>query len=83
MLGVSKSGLYDPFMSQCTVLLVDKPQDTTGNEPSGSDSLYVKYSDLRNESQNESRKRIGQSPPYEFIKIMIKEVEKPRPKQKP
>ena len=45
--------INDPFVSQCTVRMVDKPQDTSGKGPSC--SLYVKHSDLRNESQGESR----------------------------
>ena len=47
-------GINDPFVSQCIVRLVDKPQDTVWNEPSCSGSLYVKYSGLQNESQGES-----------------------------
>ena len=40
--------INDPFVSQCTVRLVDKPQDTAGNGPSGGGSFYVKYSGFRN-----------------------------------
>ena len=69
-------------MSQCTNRLVDKPHDTKGNGPSSSTSLYANYSDLRNESQSESWKRVGQLLPDDFIKFMIKETEKPRPEQK-
>ena len=76
--------INDPFVSQCTDRLVDKPQDFAGNGPSCSGSLYVRYSELRNESQGESRKRVaGESLPDDFIKIMINDAEKPRPKQKP
>ena len=75
--------INDPFVSQCTVRLVDKPQETTGNRPSCSCSLYVRYSELRNETQGESRKRVdGESLPENFIKFMIKDAEKSRPEQK-
>ena len=71
-------------MSQCIVCLVDKPQDTAGSEPSCRGSLYIRYSELRNESQHESRKRVEvESLPDDFIKIMIKVAEKSRPEQKP
>ena len=53
VLGVSKKDI-DPFVSQCTVRVVDRPQNFAGNGPSGSriGSLYVMHSDLRNESKN-------------------------------
>ena len=70
-------------MSQCTVRLVDKPQDTA-SRASCSGSLYVRYSELRNESQGESRKRVaGESLPDDFRKFMIKDAEKSRPEQNP
>ena len=76
--------INDPFVSQCTVRLVDKPQDTAGNGPSCSGSLYVRYSELRNESQGESRKRVaGESLPDDFMKFMIKDAVKSKPEQKP
>ena len=72
--------INDAFVSQCTVRLVDKPQDTAGNGPSCSGNLYVTYSELRNESQGESRKRVaGESLPEDFIKFMITDAEKSRP----
>ena len=72
------------FVSQCTLRLVDKTQDTAGNGPSCSGNLYIRYSGLRNESQGESRKRVaGESRPDDFLKFMITDVEKSRPKQKP
>ena len=37
--------INDPFVSRCTVSLVDKRQDTAGHGPSGSGSLYVKNSE--------------------------------------
>ena len=52
--------INDPFVSQCTVRLVIKTQ-AARNEPSGSGVLYVKHSDLRNDSQAESSKRAGES----------------------
>ena len=92
--GSVKNGIVimnDPFVFQCTVRLVDKPQDTTGKGPSGSGSLVVKYSDLRNESQGKSRKRSGKFLRYEFIKIkrlrMLrnldpnKNAQRPKPKK--
>ena len=48
--------INDPFVSQCTVRVIDNSHDTAGIGSSGSSNLYVKYSDLRNESQTESRK---------------------------
>ena len=76
--------INDPFVSQCTVRLVDKPQDTARNGPSCSGNLYVRYSELRNESQGESRKRVaGESLLDDFIKFMITDAEKSRPEQKP
>ena len=76
--------IKDTFVAQCTVRLVDKPEDTAGNGPSCSGSLYVRYSELRNESQGESRKRVaGESLPDDFMKFMIKDAEKSRPEQKP
>ena len=75
--------ISDPFVSQCTVRSVDKPQDTAGNGPSCSGSLYVRNSELRNESQCESRKQAaGESLPDDFIKIMIMDAEKSRTEQK-
>ena len=62
--------------------MVKKPQDTAGNEPSRSGNLYVRYSEWREESQDESRKRVdGESLPDDFIKFGI--TEKSRPEQKP
>ena len=85
--GSVKKGIViinDPFVSMCTVRLVDKPQDTVGNGPSCSGNLYDRYSELRNESQGNSSKRAaGESLPDDFIKIMITDAEKSRPKQKP
>ena len=86
--GSDKKGIVivnDPFVSQCTVCLVDKTQDTAGkNGPSCSGNLYVRYSELRNESQSDSRKRVaGESLLDEFIKLMITDAEKTRPEQKP
>ena len=76
--------INDPLVSQCKVLWVDKPQDTAGSKPSCSGSLYVMYSELRNESQGESRKRVaGESLPDDFIKFMIKDSEKSSSDQKP
>ena len=49
--GIVKKGiviLNDPYVSQCPVRLVDKPQDTAGNGPSCKGSLNVKYSELIN-----------------------------------
>ena len=72
--GSVKKGIFiinDPFVSQCTVRSVDKPQDTAGMRPLCSDSLYVKYSDLRNESQGDPRKQ----EPDELINFMIKDAE--------
>ena len=87
MVGVSKKGLSSSttlFVSQCTVRLVDKPQDTAGNAQSCSGNLYVMYSELRSESQGESRKRVaGESLPDDFIKFMITDAEKSRTEQKP
>ena len=74
--------IKDPFVSQCTVRLVDKPHGTAGNGPSCSGNLYVRYSDMRDESQGESRKRVaGVSLPDDFIKFMITDAEKSRPKK--
>ena len=85
--GSVKKGIViinDPFVSQCTVRLVDKPQDTVGNGPSSSGKLYVRYSEFRNESQGDSRKRVaGESLPDDFIKFMITDAEKSRLEQKP
>ena len=54
------------------------------NGPSCTGNLYVRYSELRNESQGESRKRVAGEPlPVDFIKIMIKDAEKSRPEQNP
>ena len=76
--------INDHFVSHCTVRLVDKPQDTAGNGASCSGNLYVRYSELRNESQSESRKRVaGESLPEDFIKFMITDAENSRPEQKP
>ena len=76
--------IIDPFVSQFTVLLVDKLQDTAGNGPSCSGNLYVRYSELRNESQGESRIRVtGESLPDDFIKFVITDAEKFRPEQNP
>ena len=76
--------INDPLVSQCKVLWVDKPQDTAGSKPSYSGSLYVMYSELRNESQGESRKPVaGESLPDDFIKFMIKDSEKSSSEQKP
>ena len=76
--------INDPFVSQCAVSLIDKPEDTAGKGPTCSDNLYNRYSELRNESQGESRKRVaGESLPDNFIKFMITDSEKCRPKQKP
>ena len=87
MLGVSKKGLSSSatlFVSQCAVRLEDKPQNTAGNGQSCSGSLYVRYSELRNESQGESRKRVaGESLPDDLIKFMITDAETSRPEQKP
>ena len=75
--------INDPFVSQCTVRLLDKPQDTAGNGPSCSGNLYVSYSELRNESQGESKTRVaGESLPDDFIKVMITDAEKSRPERK-
>ena len=68
--------INDPFESQCRVRLVDKPQDTAGNGPSCSGILNVKYSDLKNESQDDSRKRVRESLTGDFVKFMIKDAEK-------
>ena len=76
--GSVKKGIFiinDPFVSQCTVRLVDKPQNTASMRPSCSGSLYDKYSDLRNESEGNPRKQVGESLPDEFINFMIKDVE--------
>ena len=85
--GSVKKGIViinDPLMSQCTVRMVDRPQDTAGNGPSCSGNLYVRYSELRNESQGKSRKRVARkSLPGEFLKFMITDAEKSRPEQKP
>ena len=82
--GSVKKGIViigNPFVSQCTVRLVNKLQDTAGNGPSCSGNLYVSYSELRNESQGESRKRVaGESLPDEFIKFKITDGEKSRSK---
>ena len=76
--------INDPFVFQCTVRLVDKPQDTAGNGTSCRGNLYVMYSELRNESQGESRNRVArESLPDDFIEFVIKDTEKYRPKQKP
>ena len=76
--------INDPFVFQCTVRLVDKPQDTAGNGTSCRGILYVMYSELRNESQGESRNRVArESLPDDFIEFVIKDTEKYRPKQKP
>ena len=70
-------------MSQCTVRLLCKPQDTAENGPSCSGNLYVRYSELRNESEGESRKRLaGESLPDDFINFVISDTEKSRPEQK-
>ena len=45
--------------------------------------LIRKHSDLRNESQDESRNRVGESLSEDFINFMIKDAEKTRPEQKP
>ena len=75
--------MNDAFESQCTVRLVCKPQDTAGNGPSCSGNLYVRYSELRDESQGESRKRLaGESLPDYFINFVISDTEKSRPEQK-
>ena len=42
---------FNTPLSQITVCLVKKPWHTEGHEPSGSDSLCSKYSDLRKEPQ--------------------------------
>ena len=85
--GSVKKGIViinNPFVSQCTVRSVYKPQDTAGNGPSCSGSLYVRYSELREESQGESRKRVdGESLPDDFLKFGITDAEKSIPKQKP
>ena len=47
-----------------------------GPSGSGIGSLYVKHSDLRNESQDEPRKRVKESLPDDFIKLMIRNAEK-------
>ena len=61
MLGVSKQDFHHQRPFRVPVLI----------------SLYVKYSDLQNESQGESRKRVaGESLPDDFLK-------KSRPEQKP
>ena len=47
--GSFKKGIViikDRFVSQCTVHLVNKPQDVAGNGPTFSRSLYVKYSNF-------------------------------------
>ena len=76
--------INDPFVSQCTICLVDKPQDTAGNGPTCSGSLYGRFSELRNESQGESRKRVAvESLPDAFIKFLNRDAEKFRPDQKP
>ena len=68
--------IIDPFVSHCTVRWVDKPQKTAGNGPSCCSSLYVKYSNLRNESHGQSRKRVTAT---SFLKkFMIKAAEKSR-----
>ena len=76
--------INDTFVSQFTVRLVYKPQDTAGIGSSCSGILYVRYSELRNESQGESRKLVtGESLPDNLIKFTITDAEKSRPKQKP
>ena len=68
--------INDPFVSQCTVHLVDKPQDFAVNELSGSGCSYIRNSDLRNKSYAESGKRVGE--PLPDGSITSKDAEKPR-----
>ena len=56
--GSVKKGIViinDPFVSKCTFRFVGKPQDTAGSGPSCCGTLYVMYSELRIESQGESK----------------------------
>ena len=52
--------INDNFLSQCTIRLVEKPQNTAVNGPSCSRSLNVKYLALRSMSQVESMQQVGE-----------------------
>ena len=85
MLGVLKKGLSTSTTLSCpsAQFVWSTNLRTVGNGPSCSGNLYVRYSELRNESQGDSRKRFaGESLPDNFIKFMITDAEKSRPEQK-